>query len=119
MKYFLIKWLGMTLAVLVTSYILPGIVISGPWAAALAALILGLVNVFIRPLLILLTLPLTVLSLGLFLLVLNALLLYMVSALVDGFFIIGFGWAILGSIFISLVSWMISSLIKSSDAKRR
>ena len=115
MKYFLIKWIGMTLAVLVTSYVLPGIVVTGLLTAAVVALVLGLVNVFVRPLLILLTLPLTIMTLGLFLLVLNALLLYLVAALVDGFFIVGFGWALLGAVFISLVSWMINSMIRSRD----
>ncbi|MDP8207834.1 MAG: phage holin family protein [Candidatus Electryonea clarkiae] len=115
MRRLLIKWFVMTIAVLVTAYLLPGIVVSGPVEAGLAALLLGLVNVILRPLLILLTLPLTILSFGLFLLLINALLLYLVAGIVDGFFIVSLGWAVLGSIIISIISWMINSMIRSRE----
>ncbi len=108
----------MTLAVLLTSYLLPGIVITGPIEAGIAALVLGLVNAFIRPLLIILTLPITILSLGLFLVVINALLLQLVARIVDGFFVVGLGSAILGSIVISIISWMINSMIRTKEIEK-
>lgn len=109
---FLAKWLVVTVAVIAASYVLPGIEVAGFWPALIAALLLGLINAFVRPVLVLLTLPLTVITLGLFLLVLNALLLYLVAALVTGFVIGGFWWALLGSIFISVLSGLMNSLIR-------
>lgn len=109
---FLVKWLVMTVAVLASSYVIPGIHVDGFGAALIAALLLGLVNIFVRPLLILLTLPMTIMTLGFFLLILNALLLYFVAWLVNGFAIAGFFSALIGSIFISIVSTLTSSLLK-------
>ena len=80
----------------------------------IAALVLSLVNAFIRPILVIITIPVTVFTMGLFLLVINALMLYLVSALVSGFHINTFWWAVLGSIIISLVSGGLNALIKSS-----
>ncbi|MCB2198890.1 phage holin family protein [bacterium] len=109
---FLMKWLVMTIAVLAASYVVPGIEVTGFGVALVAALLLGLVNIFIRPLLVILTLPATIMTLGLFLLIINALLLTFVAWLVSGFAVAGFWSALIGSIFISIVSTLTSSLLK-------
>lgn len=109
---FLMKWLVMTIAVLAASYVVPGIEVTGFGVALVAALMLGLVNIFIRPLLVILTLPATIMTLGFFLLIINALLLTFVAWLVSGFAVAGFWSALIGSIFISIVSTLTSSLLK-------
>ena len=109
---FLMKWLVMTVAVLAASYVVPGIEVTGFGVALIAALLLGLVNIFIRPLLVILTLPATIMTLGFFLLIINALLLTFVAWLVSGFAVAGFWSALIGSIFISIVSTLTSSLLK-------
>jgi putative membrane protein len=112
MRHFLVKWFAMSVAVLAASYVVPGIVISDVGAAVIAALFLGLANAFLRPLLVLLTLPLTILTFGLFLLLLNAALLSFVAWIVDGFFVTGFWPALIGTIFISILSGIVNGLIK-------
>ena len=96
--------LGLWLA----SEIVPGIEIADTGTLVLAALLLGIVNALVRPLAILLTLPITVLTLGLFLLVVNAAMFGLVAALLDGFHVAGFGAALLGSIVVGLTSWVAS-----------
>ncbi len=86
--------------------IVPGMEIHGIGTLLLAAFLLGLVNAFVRPLLVLLTLPITVLTLGLFLLVINAAMLALVAALLEGFVLRGFGAALLGALVVSLTSWI-------------
>ncbi len=108
---FLIKWLILTVSVMAAAYIIPGMAVRSFGVALIAALILGLVNIFIKPILVVLTLPITVVTLGLFLLVINALMLYLVGALVKGFVVTGFFPALFGSILISIVSWALTSLI--------
>jgi putative membrane protein len=87
--------------------------VDGLMAALVAAFLLGIVNVIIRPILVFLTLPLTVLTLGLFLLVINGLMLWLVAALVKGFHVNGFWGAVFGSILISIVSWILSRFLPS------
>jgi putative membrane protein len=99
-----ISALGLWLA----SEIVPGIDIEGTGTLVAAALLLGIVNALVRPLLILLTLPITVLTLGLFLLVVNAAMFGLVAALLDGFHVAGFGAALLGSIVVGLTGWVAS-----------
>ncbi|MCJ7641713.1 MAG: phage holin family protein, partial [Desulfobacterales bacterium] len=82
--------------------------VEGFWAALVAAFVLGIINAILRPVLVFLTLPVTILTLGLFLLVINGLLLWLVAALVPGFQVNGFWGAVLGSVLISIVSWMVS-----------
>ena len=101
---FLIDWLITTVAILVSAYLLPGVALRTFGAAVVTALVLGLINAFIRPILILLTLPLTILTLGLFIFVLNALLVLLTSAIVPGFEVRSFWWAFLFSLVFSLVS---------------
>ncbi len=101
-------------AILLIAYLLPRLIwVDGLWSAFIAALILGIINAFIRPILVLLTLPLTLLTLGLFLLIINGLMLWLVAALVDGFHVNGFWGAVLGSILISIISWVLSRILHS------
>ena len=96
---------------LIVARIVPGVHVEGWGAAFIGAIVLGLVNSFVRPFMVLLTLPLTVLTLGLFLLVVNALMLGLVSMLVPGIQLKGFGSAILGSLLLSLLNLAITALI--------
>jgi len=93
------------------AYILPGINVSSFGSALIAALVLGLLNAVVKPLLILLTLPLTVVTLGLFLLVLNALVFWWAGSILKGFQVDGFWWAVIGAIVYSLVSGALASLL--------
>lgn len=98
------------IAVVVSAYILPGVKVDGLLTAVVVAVVLGAVNMFIKPILILLTLPLTILSLGLFTFVINALLILLVSNLVPGFKVEGFLSALLFSLVLSVVSSFLYSL---------
>lgn len=111
MKGLLLRWLILTLAIMAAAYLFPGIRVSGFSAALFAALVLGILNAFFRPILIILTLPINVLTLGLFTFVINALLLMMTSGVIGGLVVDGFGSALLGSLIISVVSWCLSSFI--------
>src|SRR5262245_13559419 len=114
MSGFLIRLVIGAFGLWVATQLVPGIAISGTLALFLAALVLGAVNAVVRPIFVLLTLPLTLLTLGLFLLVINALMLELVGAVVPGMQVAGFGAAILGSIVVSLVSWAASAWIGPS-----
>ena len=110
--FFVFRLLIQMVAILIISYLLPGVIrVNGVWAALVAAFILGIVNAILRPILIFFTLPITVLTLGLFLLVINGLMLWLVSAIVRGFQVSGFWGAVLGSILISIVSWILSRVL--------
>lgn len=113
----LLRFILNALAVMATAYIVPGVHVSGFWAALIAAIVIGLVNALIRPLLLLLTLPINVLTLGLFTLVINALLFWLVSGIVKGFVVQGFWAAFFGAAIFWIVSWFTSSLIKESRAQ--
>ena len=106
-----LRWLILTVAIIVTSYLLNGIQVCGFFPAFFAAAILGILNAFFRPLLLLLTLPLNVLTLGLFTFVINAIMLMMVSGIISGFEVHGFWSAVFGSLLISLISWLLTSFI--------
>ncbi|MGB2941997.1 MAG: phage holin family protein [Candidatus Macondimonas sp.] len=108
MPGFLIRLFVTALALGIASAIVPGLTITGFWTLLGAAFLLGLVNAVIRPILIILTLPITLLTLGLFLWVINAAMLGLVAAMLDGFAISGFFSALLASLVVSLVSWMAS-----------
>jgi len=107
----LIRWLILTAAILAAAYLVDGIVVTGFWAAFFAAAILGFLNVFFKPILIILTLPVNILTLGLFTLVINAALLKIASALIPGFDVHGFWPAVLGAVIISDVNWLLGTLI--------
>jgi putative membrane protein len=108
---FLLRALLNAVGVLLAARIVPGISVSSALAALVAGLVLGVINAIIRPILILLTLPFTILTLGLFIFIVNAVCLGLVAWLVPGFGVHGFGAALLGSIFITLVSWILSGLL--------
>ena len=111
MKGIVIRWLILTAAIMFASYILDGIQVKGFFTALFAAAILGILNAFFRPILIILTLPINILSLGLFTFIINAMLLKMASGVISGFQVYGFWSAVFGSLLISLVSWALSSFI--------
>jgi putative membrane protein len=107
----LVVWLINTLALILVAYLLPGVSIASFASALVAALVLGLVNTVIRPLLILLTLPVTVLTLGLFIFVINGLLFWFVGSFIQGFVVAGFWWGVLGAIVYSVISWLLTALV--------
>jgi putative membrane protein len=107
----LVVWLINAVALFLLPYLTQSIRVSSFTVALIAALILGLVNALIRPVLVILTLPVTVLTLGLFIFVINALLFWMVANFVSGFEVGGFWSALVGAILYSLISWTLSSLI--------
>ncbi|MBJ6723951.1 phage holin family protein [Geomesophilobacter sediminis] len=108
MVHILLHWLISAVAIIITAYLLPGIRLSGFGAALATAVVLGFINAFIRPLILLLTLPFNILTLGLFTLVINALLILLTSALVPGFQVAGFGWALL----FSVVLWLVNLVLR-------
>ena len=112
MARLLLTWLLNAVALLVVTALLPSIHITSLGAALGAALLLGLINTLLRPILVILTLPVTVLTLGLFLLILNGLLFWMAGSLFGGFVVDGFWAGVLGAILYSLISWALSSLLK-------
>ena len=99
------------MALILVAYLLPGVSVATFTAALVAALVLGLVNTVIRPILILLTLPVTILTLGLFIFVVNGLLFWFVGSFIQGFVVAGFWWGVLGAIVYSLTSWLLTALI--------
>src|SRR5512132_3119422 len=107
----LLVWLINALALLAVAYLMPSISVANFTTALVAALILGLVNAIIRPILILLTLPVTVLTLGLFILVINGLLFWFVGSFIEGFHVAGFWSAVIGALVFSIVSWLLSALV--------
>ena len=104
-------WVINALALLLVAYLLKGIHVNGFGSALIAALVLGLVNTLIRPILVILTLPVTLLTLGLFIFIINALLFLFVGNLLAGFQVASFGAALLGSILYSVISWLLSRLL--------
>jgi putative membrane protein len=106
-----VRWLTLTGAIIFTAYIVDGIQVSGLFSAFLAAAMLGILNAFFRPIVLLLTLPINILTLGFFTFVINALMLKMASGVISGFKVYGFWSAILGSLLISVISWLMNSFI--------
>jgi len=107
----LARWIINAAALLLVAYLYQGVTVESFFAAAMAALVLGLVNAVIRPLLVLLTLPVTLLTLGLFLFVINALLFWFVAEIVQGFRVSGFMAALIGSVLYSLITLVTSWLL--------
>src|SRR4030042_4182349 len=111
---FIVRLLTNMVAILLVAYLLPGIMwVESLWAALAAAFLLGIVNTILRPILIFFTLPLTLLTFGLFLLVINGLMLWLVAGLVRGFYVNGFWGALFGSLLISILSWILSRVLPS------
>ena len=107
----LLVWILNAIALVAVAYLYPGVQVQDWKAAAIAALVLGLVNTLVKPILVLLTLPVTILTLGLFLLVINALLFWGVAQLIEGFHVNGFWAALLGALLYSVIGWLLSKLI--------
>jgi putative membrane protein len=107
----LLTWLINALALFALPFLMHSVQVSNFGAAIVAALVLGLVNTLLRPVLVLLTLPVTVMSLGLFILVINALLFWAVANLVNGIHVAGFFSAMIASILYSIISWALSTLL--------
>lgn len=107
----LIRWLTTTAAIVATAYLLDGIQVRGFFSAVFAAAMLGILNAFFRPIALVLTLPINILSLGLFTFIINALMLKLASGIIPGFDVYGFWTAIFGSLLISLISWLLNSFI--------
>jgi len=97
---------------MITSYLIDGIQVADISSAFLAAAVLGILNLFLRPIAIILTLPVNILSLGLFTFAINALMLIITSATISGFEVKGFWAAVIGSFFISIISWVINTLTR-------
>ena len=108
----LLVWVVNTVALLAVAYLMPSVRVESFGAALIAALLLGFANAVIRPILILLTLPATVLTLGLFIFVINGLIFLGVAPLVEGFQVLGFWHAVGASIVFSLLAWLLSSLVQ-------
>ena len=111
----LVVWLLNALALLAVAYLMPSIEVSGFGGALIAAAVIGLVNMLIRPLLVLLTLPITLLTLGLFILVFNGLLFFGVGALLEGFEVQGLWSGMLGALLYSLISWALTALVLGDE----
>ena len=107
----LLLWVLNAVALLAVTWLLPTIQVSGFGTALVAALVLGLINTLVRPVLAILTLPITVLTLGIFYLVLNGLLFWLASALLPGFHVEGFVSAMVGAVLYGLIAWALSALI--------
>jgi len=109
---FLIHWLVIALALWVTAAILPGVGFASTTALAIAAIVLGLVNALVRPVLTILTLPITILTLGLFYLLVNGFAFFLASKIVPGFEVAGYWWAVLGAFVVGVISWFIGAFEK-------
>lgn len=111
----IVKFLLNGLAVLLTAYLLPGVNVEDYWTALWVALVLSLVNIFVKPFLIVLTIPITFVTLGLFLLVINALMILLADYFVDGFLVDGFWWALLFSLILSIFNSLFADLTKDGQ----
>jgi putative membrane protein len=118
MMRFVLKTLSTSVAVLFAAYVLKGVHVADVATAILVALVLGLLNSFIRPILVVLTIPITVISLGLFLIVINYFIVHLTTRLVPGFQVDGWFPALMFSIIVSIVSSIIQAIAGSSDKER-
>ncbi|MCC7043495.1 MAG: phage holin family protein [Acidobacteria bacterium] len=115
---FLARLLLNAIAILVAAWLVPGFELSGTGAALAAGALLGLVNVLIRPILLVLTLPFTLVTLGLFIFVVNAICVGLTAALIPGFTIAGYWAAFLGALVVSVVSWILNGLLLAPEKPR-
>jgi putative membrane protein len=112
----LMGWAVNAACLLAIPYLLPQVQISSFTTALIAALVLGLLNTLIRPILVILTLPISVVTLGLFILVINGLMFWLAAKFLDGFAVTSFGWAIVAALVYSVISWAVSALLKPSSS---
>jgi putative membrane protein len=108
----LLEWFTSAISILIAAYLIPGVKVAGIWSALILALVLGLLNSLIKPLLVLLTLPINILTLGLFTLVINALIIMLASSIVKGFEVGGFINALLFSIVLTIIQALFEMIIK-------
>jgi len=113
-----VRWLLLAAALLLVAHLYPGVQVASFTSALIAALVLGLLNALLRPILVLLTLPVTVLTLGLFLFVINALMFYFAASMLDGFHVAGFVAALIGSLLYSLCGLVIDAAMERLFARR-
>ena len=118
MARFLAHWIVTALALLVCTKILPGVHVDSLQTLAVAALVLGFINAIVRPILLILTLPITILTLGLFYFVMNGIAFGLAAAIVPGFGVDSIGWAILGALVVSLISWFVGAFAPRQDVRR-
>ena len=111
MNGLVIRWLTLTAAIIVTSYMIENIRVAGVLSAFFAAAALGIFNAFFRPIVLLLTLPINLLSLGLFTFIINAIMLKLASCIIPGFDVYGFWASVWGAFLISIISWLLNSFI--------
>ena len=117
MRHFVIRWAVITVAVMTASALIHGIRYDSTASLIGAALLLGILNAFVRPVLLILSAPVILLTLGFFILVLNALMLLFVPNIVTGFHVDSFGSAFWGAIIISIISWILSAFFRGSDGR--
>lgn len=117
MSAFLLRWMVTTIAVFAAEKLIPGIHCSSLGALLGASLLLGIINAFVRPVLLLLSIPFIIVTMGLFIFVVNALLLLFVSAVIPSFTVDGFWNAFFGAVVIGIVSWLLSSFFRASDGR--
>jgi putative membrane protein len=113
----LVTWLINAAALMALPYLMHSVTVTNVTTALIAALVLGLVNTLIRPVLVLLTLPVTLVSMGLFILVINAFLFWLVAHWIEGFEVAGFWSAFVAAILYSVISWALSTLLLKNDGK--
>ena len=111
----LLKWLIMAASIIIAAYFTPGVRVGSFFSALWVALFLGVVNVLVRPVLILITLPINILTLGLFTFVINAVLILLASSVIKGFEVAGFWWALLYSVVLSAVNYIINLIVQPRE----
>ena len=114
----LLRWLLLAAALLFVAYVYDGVTLNGYQAALIAAFVIGLLNTFVKPLLVILTLPVTVITVGLFLFVINTLMFWGAASLLDGFNVTGFTAALIGSVLYSILSYLINTAVDSLFSKK-
>jgi putative membrane protein len=117
MRHFVFRWLVTTVGVMVAAAFIPGIRYDSAAALIGAALLLGILNAFVRPVLLIIGAPLILLTLGIFILIVNGLMLYWVPGIVSGFHVDGYGSAFWGAILIGIISWLLSAFFRGSDGR--
>lgn len=111
----LAKWFISALSLLGAAYLLPGISVAGFYTALIIALLLGLLNAVVRPILVLLTLPVTIVTLGLFVFVINGAIFWFLATFIDGFTVGGLWWGVAGAITVSIFGWLGNKFIDDDD----
>jgi putative membrane protein len=114
----ILRWLLLAAALLFVAYVYDGVTLKSYQAALIAAFIIGLLNTFVKPLLVILTLPVTIITVGLFLFVINALMFWAAASVLDGFNVTGFKAALIGSVIYSVLSYLINTAVDSLFSKK-